>query len=247
MQSIAMLGTLAFVLAGTATGLRLLRLARRSGQRPELYLGASLFAYAALGQPAVLASRALGAGARVWLLALGLLAIGTSVAMALRFVRHVYRPDAGWARAAVAVGSALAAGSALVILVSLSDVPGEQTPGVRLGVALLSVVFGLANLWSAVESLRYHRMMRRRQALGLADPIVTNRFLLWGVGTSTVGLSSFAMIACAAAGLDTVTHPLPLLLTAASGTIVSCCWTLAFFPVSGYRRLVAGRAAAQEG
>jgi hypothetical protein len=35
-------------------------------------------------------------------------------------------------------------------------------------------------LWTALERFHYHRMALRRLALGLADPIVANRFFLWG-------------------------------------------------------------------
>jgi hypothetical protein len=38
-----------------------------------------------------------------------------------------------------------------------------------------------AALGIAFESFRYWRMLRRRLRLGLADPVVTNRFLLWGI------------------------------------------------------------------
>src|SRR5262249_16178730 len=35
-------------------------------------------------------------------------------------------------------------------------------------------------VWMSVESFRYGAMLRRRLRLGLADPLVANRFLLWG-------------------------------------------------------------------
>ena len=38
-----------------------------------------------------------------------------------------------------------------------------------------------ALLWLAFESLRYWSLLRRRLRLGLADPLVTNRFLLLGI------------------------------------------------------------------
>jgi hypothetical protein len=42
--------------------------------------------------------------------------------------------------------------------------------------------------WAFYESCRYWGSMRRREALGLADPILTNRFLLWSVWTGAVTL-----------------------------------------------------------
>ena len=42
--------------------------------------------------------------------------------------------------------------------------------------------------WASFESFRYWRAMRKREALGLADPVVTNRFLLWTLWTGGVTL-----------------------------------------------------------
>ena len=43
----------------------------------------------------------------------------------------------------------------------------------------------LAFAWGGFEALRYFFLLRRRQALGLADPVVTNRFLLWAIADWT--------------------------------------------------------------
>ena len=45
--------------------------------------------------------------------------------------------------------------------------------------ACLSLVFG----WAFVEALLYYESMRRRMGLGLADPVITNRFLLFALWT----------------------------------------------------------------
>ena len=42
--------------------------------------------------------------------------------------------------------------------------------------------------WAFFESFRYWRSMRRRQELELADPVVTNRFLLWTLWSGGVSL-----------------------------------------------------------
>ena len=38
-------------------------------------------------------------------------------------------------------------------------------------------------------------MMRRRLQIGLGDPVVANRFLLWGIGAGAAGLGSFIGVA----------------------------------------------------
>ena len=58
--------------------------------------------------------------------------------------------------------------------------------------------------WAFSESLRYYRSMRRRQTLGLADPIVTNRFLLWSIWTGAVTLLPFFALALRTAGIIAV-------------------------------------------
>ena len=51
-------------------------------------------------------------------------------------------------------------------------------------------IFGVA-----FESFRYWRMLRRRLRLGLADPVVTNRFLLWAVWAACSTLNFVADLA----------------------------------------------------
>ena len=49
--------------------------------------------------------------------------------------------------------------------------------------------------WACFESLRYWRNMRRRNSIGLADPIVTNRFALWAIWTGAFAtLPTLALI-----------------------------------------------------
>ena len=45
-------------------------------------------------------------------------------------------------------------------------------------------------LWGSLEALSYWRRMQKRTAIGLADPAVTNRFLLWGIGAGAAGVGS---------------------------------------------------------
>ena len=51
----------------------------------------------------------------------------------------------------------------------------------RIGLAPMVAVLGLYYVWTAFEGFRYYGMMKKRMALGLADAVVTNRFLLWAL------------------------------------------------------------------
>lgn len=48
------------------------------------------------------------------------------------------------------------------------------------GITLLLACMLATNFWVASEPLAYYRSMRRRMRIGLAEPIVVERFLLWG-------------------------------------------------------------------
>jgi hypothetical protein len=48
--------------------------------------------------------------------------------------------------------------------------------------------------WGAYEGLRAYRMARRRLALGLADPVVTNRFLLFGIWFGLMGINPIVLM-----------------------------------------------------
>ena len=67
----------------------------------------------------------------------------------------------------------------------------------------LTLSFG----WAFLECGRYHLLLRRRQRVGLADPIVTDRFALYatatalGVVTNLVGWAFWLM------HLEMINHP----------------------------------------
>ena len=74
----------------------------------------------------------------------------------------------------------------MAVLALLGDVQGltEQfaAPGGP-AVRATGLARATALAWAFGESLRYRLMMRRRARLGLADPVVANRFLLWCMWT----------------------------------------------------------------
>jgi hypothetical protein len=88
--------------------------------------------------------------------------------------------------------------------------------------------------WMALESFLYHARMRRRLRHGLADALVTNRFLLWGLASACVVASgSLAALELAAgAGARAPTVPARMALFATTALAV---W-LTFFPPRFYRR-----------
>ena len=81
--------------------------------------------------------------------------------------------------------------------------------------------------------------MRRRMRLGLADPVVTNRFLLWGIGAGAAGVGS------AVGGavqwwtqLPPIELPWVMLSSSLHGLVAAMAMWLAFVPSAPYTRLI---------
>lgn len=240
-ELLVLASAVAFVVVGAGVGTKLLWLARRTRGFPELVVGFSLSVLAAVAWPLLLLASAPASPPAPVLR--GALA-GASLAMALGwsgvflFTWRVFRPGAGWARALAGLGIAaeLAAGGAGVIrALSLPDAAALRTPAPS-GLALLlaaQLVYG----WTAVESFRYRALLRRRIPLGLADPLVADRFGLWGwtgvFGGGSLLPASWAMLT----GGDpnsAVSH----LLVGVCGLVCSGALALAFLPPAAYVRFV---------
>jgi DNA-binding IclR family transcriptional regulator len=111
-----------------------------------------------------------------------------------------------------------------------------------LGFRLFQLHSGVLTAWGAYEALRAWARLRRRERVGLADPVVCERVLLWGIasvasaivgGTSTVAGFLGINFAATAFGAAVIA---PLGLTAAGAM-----W-LAFLPPAAYLGRVRARA-----
>jgi hypothetical protein len=247
--SLYLIGTLAFVLVSLVIGVRLCRLSRRTGERPELYLGLGILGAAVLGYGVLVAGILARGGihGEATSLAVALTAAGkvlhdAGVTMILLFVLTVFRRRKRWARVLFAVAVAALWGGMIGV-----GATGGFHDLERKGFFwwLEYAVIWTYPIWPAVESFRYWRMMKRRQRLGLADPLVTNRFLLWALAsTSTllaIWVSSSPMLMgdpATVARLQTATY----LLTALFGIVTVGLYGLTFFPPRWYRDRLAARA-----
>lgn len=237
------LSTVAFCLISMAIGLRLGLLSRRTGARPELYLGAGLFLSGGIGYGLVIGSAIVSArlgmdASAVHVAGLAGLAFHhVGVAFTLAFVVEVFRPTERWAPAlAVALVGVLVV-SWLGLLVS----GGMPRPGTGTGWYWLGFwVMGTYPFWITVESLHYWALMRRRRTLGLADPLVTNRFALFATASL---LAAGAIWTAALPGLLDLAPaeqmriaPLTLSVTGTLGFGAISAYWLAFFPPGWYAR-----------
>jgi hypothetical protein len=247
-----LVSTYAFILFCIAIGVRLLRLSRRTGARPELLLGGALGLMGGIGYGGLITlvlarGQILGTALEPWLPTMSAVAKGlhdTGVLFMIAFVLTVFRPTERWARAlAGAFAGALVVGYVGHTVTGGYSEPRMQTSWYWLGFATI----GTLPMWAAIESFLYRSAMRKRQALGLADPMVVNRFLLWGVANVfsvlavwTVSLPSILRLAV---DLQTNMAPLTLSLTALWGIGAIGSYWLAFFPPRWYARRVAAPAA----
>ena len=244
-ELLALASAVAFVLVGATVGAKLLWLARRTRALPEALVGGSLFLLSAVAWPLLLIVSAPEPPPATWL-RLG--SAGASLALALGwsgvflFTWRVFRPGRGWGRWLAGLGIAveLAAGLAGVVRAVLLVDPVELRSPAASGLVLL-LGAQLVYLWTAFESFRYRALLRRRIPLGLADPLVADRFGLWGC----TGVFGFGSITPAVVAQLSGGDPNSLgshLVVAVCGLLCSAALYVAFLPPEAYVRFVRARA-----
>jgi hypothetical protein len=206
---------------------RFLRLYRRTGMWPELWLClyfalTSVF-YLQLELPSLLGldswPPAMGI-AFEWVYVLGVFAY-------LFFIRSAFRPGSFWANVVVGICSAL-----LLVGTVLGTRAGPVEYSLDNPCFLAQWIgYTIPCAWIGWEALRLRRGAKRRARIGLCPPVVANRYLL------LILFGSFQLLACLAdlawaidlgAG-QSVSTASDLLLGFAEFASVSVLW-LAFFP-----------------
>lgn len=246
---------LAFLATAVVVGMRLLLLARKTRALPELLLGSSFVLGTGFGYIGLVAGMiSLGtsetdadAAAAARVIAFGWGMINVGMMLTLGFTYCVYRRGQRWARVFVA-GLYVLLWVGLVGRASGGQLAQQdQFDGVWYFVHQGTILTGIS--WALVEATRYYGLMKRRLALGLADPIVTNRFLLWGAGSGCgVGISLLGSSPCLFPLLDPAMLPLVssfmMISMATLGIVEVGFFWLTFFPFARYRRWVVERHAA---
>jgi hypothetical protein len=110
----------------------------------------------------------------------------------------------------------------------------------------------IADAWLVGDALRFRAQLRRRLALGLADPLVVDRLLLWSVASfARIGLVVMAPLTSVLVGgtSDLRISLVPGLLCASSAMIFAATISLWLMlaPTEAYRRWVARRYAVRGG
>jgi hypothetical protein len=243
--SLYLVSTAVFSVLAIVIGLRLIALSRRTQRGPERSLGLGFIGTAGLGYGllmfAMLGKRAAGwndaPAYYTWLIALGWIFHNLGVTFMLDFVHRVFRPEDGWARILKYTLNLVLWGGWLAD--AFTGGLTSNRPGLYYWIAFS--VIGTYPLWTAVEAFRYWKLMRKRVALGLADPLVANRFLLWTIAsTSTVAsiwlvevptFLGYERMSAAAEKITSIT----MLCTSAFGIATICTYWLTFFPPAWYQ------------
>jgi hypothetical protein len=247
-QALAGVCLLLFVAVSTWVGVRMLLLARRTRGRPELLIGLGMTLIGAVGFPAGLFS---GFGGPVGGLVLPLWLLSTLVNQAgivavYLFTQQVFRPREPWAKGIVAAAAAVLLASLVGSLRAFATADPETLSQVAARRWLFIGLIGYSGcfLWGAVEGGMQYAMARRRLALGLADPAVVNRFLLWAVfGVGAAGINAASAIGTLMAA-DPTRSPSVLVPMGVLGAISCAAMYLAFLPPSWYLGWLRGGARA---
>jgi putative Ca2+/H+ antiporter (TMEM165/GDT1 family) len=160
-------------------GIRLMRLSLRTGETPEQLLGVTMLvwslSYLTWQLPIALGDDWMS----LQLFFAGHISedIGT-ITFAL-FLRLVFRSQERWANWLVAT----VAGCAVFGVIGSAWV-GDWEALLPLSNPwwwLESLAFPITVVWMGFEGLHHYRMARQRVRLGLCEPLVCNRYLLWGL------------------------------------------------------------------
>jgi hypothetical protein len=250
MELIAAIGGGAFVLASLVLGGRLMLLSLRTRGLPEFTLGFGLFLMGGLGYPMMAVaqqSTEMNIGLRVAMLVTQMLFTTIGMSMVTFFTRRVFRPADPWAAwatpacAAAYLSCFYAQGRGAGFEALLTDPDGVWVTSAYVGIVVMA--------WTGWESLRYHLLLRRRMGLGLADPVVVDRFRLWTISMfSAASISLAGTILQKVFGISVNGTTAGHLLVGPMGLVCATALWLAFLPPAGYLRRVSapGQAAPAE-
>jgi hypothetical protein len=257
MSGLVVLVNLALALV---VSIRLLRRWSSGSGVPERSLGIYFLASAFLGAlPQIVAYGSLAEDSlnlpEFWIRALlGMAILGMAVGAGgvYIFTWKTFRPNEFWASVVVGMGfgalslgyllEAAHEGFALVIL-----------PGMGHWLGWAGRTFAM--LWVSVESFRYYALLRRRLSLGLADPVLVNRFLLWAIWAAAVFMNlasdlvarvAYVRLAGTSVGevVPEIAAPLVMVtifVTMILGAVSAVTLFLTFFATERYRSWIEAR------
>ena len=243
MGPLTWVGFITFFIVALVVGVRLLLLWWRTRQIPELLIGIGVLGIGPVGFGAVVAARHIAQsrpGLGAVLVGVGALAVAIGACAKLTFNWRVYHPESRVVSVIPIAAVPILLAAWLAEWATGRFVHADPTSPATLIRTSLQIA---CLFWGSGEALRYWTMMRRRVRLGLADPVVANRFLMWGIGAGAAGLGSVIGIAVQiAAGATAAESSWTMMSSSLHGLVAASALWLAFVPPGFYRRYVRDRA-----
>lgn len=248
LESFVWVGFAAFFVASLTAGLRLVMLWWRTRRLPELLIGIGVLGIGPVGYGFMTMAQLSRTGhpeLSRWLLGVAVLAVCTGAFAKYVFNWRVYHPRQALVRWIVWTSGLLLAGCyATELFTSGFQNQYAQSLG---NLGRTALLIGCL-LWGSAEALVYWRKMRRRLRLGLADPVVTNRFFLWGLGAGAAGVgTAVGMVAQIVTGLPAAQMPWLILSSSLHGLTAAVALWLAFVPNQAYLQFIEARARERAG
>jgi hypothetical protein len=237
----------AYCVAALIVGVRLVCLARRTRQLPELMIGSSFLSGAMLGHPATMASEFLASESSTlaWpLAAAGSIGLAAATVCILVAWWRIYHPASRWGPWVVSLWTGLIA---VVVVMELGRSAAELAAGANPWEAHRVVVHGGAFLAIAWSGFRYHALLRRRMRIGLADPVVANRIWLWNIAASGVTLQCGYILAIPYLNSIFDAEKVSPAFYGMTGLVIALCITHAFYPPQAYLDRIKRRAGLEPG
>ncbi len=247
MKWLALLPMGTFGLLSGAVAIKLLLLARRTRQFPEFAISMNVLLMAAVGVPLAVAGRSpqnFGTDKGAILFAAGLFFVCLGLQMSFLFCWYVFRRHEAWARWVVVATGFIFASVWVGMLMFGLDATEMKAAHAQIKPFASSIItmqmFSAA--WVSFESFRYWGMQRRRLRLDLADPVVVERFLLWGLSNFGAVLLGATLLQSLLRGNLVLRDPFALMALSILGTAMVFTQGLSFFPPKFYVRWVNARA-----
>jgi hypothetical protein len=156
---------------------------------------------------------------------------------------RIFRPTEAWAGVLAALGSA--AGLVPAVYDAATLQAASTQPALTYWTGDLARIASFA--WISLESFAHFRLMRRRHRIGLAEPALANRFLMWGMAAASGALVVTAsMVNWLVFPRGTVGAPI-LLIQSVLGFVASTLIWLTFYPPRVLEGVLLQRAGAGAG
>jgi hypothetical protein len=242
MNPLIQVGFLAFFVVALTVGIRLLLLWARTRQLPELLMGIGVLGIGPVGFGCMLVGVVSSSNPAIAnaAFAVGTIAVAMGVMAKCIFNWFVYRRNS-----IPAMILTIGVGGLMLTILVANAIDGLWAPAAAMSWDDLSRSLAQVGclLWGSGESLYYWSQMRRRQKLGLADSIIVNRFLMWGVGAGFAGAGTgIGVVAEIMTGVPSLQIAWVVSTSSAFGFIAAVSIYLAFVPPKRYVRYVRSRA-----